>query len=184
MDDDFMRSERLGFRTWRESDLPLARSLWGDPAVARLISRDGFTDAEVAARLGQEIATQASHGIQYWPLFALADGAFVGCCGLRPRSGAPRVPELGVHIASARWRRGYALEAATRVIAHAFGPLGCEALFAGHHPANAASRALLARLDFVHTHDELYPPTGLLHPSYRLERGRGDGSRWPIASSK
>jgi hypothetical protein len=43
------------------------------------------------------------------------------------------------------------------------------ALFAGHNPANQASRELLARLGFRYTHDELYPPTGLMHPSYRLD---------------
>jgi hypothetical protein len=47
-----------------------------------------------------------------------------------------------------------------------------EALFTGHNPASDASRARLARLGFRHTHDELYPPTGLLHPSYRLDRAQ------------
>jgi len=27
----FLRTERLGFRLWREEDLPLAIGLWGDP---------------------------------------------------------------------------------------------------------------------------------------------------------
>lgn len=165
----FMRSDRLGFGTWSEADLPLARRLWGDQAVTRLISRSGFTDAEIRERLAREMATQAAAGIQYWPIFLLADGAFAGCCGLRPRAGQPRVPELGVHIASPFWRRGSALEAATRVIRHAFDALGCRALFAGHHPENLASAALLARLGFVHSHDEFYPPTGLAHPSYLLD---------------
>jgi RimJ/RimL family protein N-acetyltransferase len=43
-------------------------------------------------------------------------------------------------------------------------------VFAGHNPANTASRGLLARLGFRYTHDELYAPTGLRHPSYLLER--------------
>jgi len=176
----FLRSPRLGFRTWRESDLPLALRLWGDAAVTRLIARRGFSEAEVRARLEREIATHAAHRIQYWPIFLVADtepageepasGDFVGCCGLRPRAGEPEVPELGVHIASAHWRRGYAFEAASCVIQYAFEVLGFRALFAGHNPENAASRALLGRLGFVHTHDEVYEPTGLVHPSYRLTR--------------
>ena len=164
----FITTSRLGFRTWCESDLPLARSLWGDPAVTRLISRNGFTESEISDRLTREIATQTQHGIQYWPIFRQSDGVFVGCCGLRPRSAYPQIPELGVHIGSAHWRQGYALEAATRVIRFAFDTMRLEALFAGHHPENYASRALLARLGFSHSHDELYPPTGLAHPSYIL----------------
>ncbi len=29
-------------------------------------------------------------------------------------------------------------------------------------------------LGFRYTHDELYPPTGLLHPSYLLKRSEAD----------
>jgi RimJ/RimL family protein N-acetyltransferase len=168
--DYFLQSPRLGFRTWLEQDLPLALRLWGDPAVTRFIACRGFTEAEIRARLERERASQEAHGIQYWPIFRLANEEHVGCCGLRPRAGHPRVPELGVHILSSHWRQGYALEAAAAVIDHAFGTLGFEALFAGHNPQNVASRLLLSRLGFVHTHDEFYEPTGLEHPSYLLTR--------------
>jgi RimJ/RimL family protein N-acetyltransferase len=72
------------------------------------------------------------------------------------------------------WGRGLATEAGRAVARFAFDDLGATALFAGHHPDNGASRKVLLKLGFVHTHDELYPPTGLLHPSYRLERERPD----------
>jgi len=170
--DYFLRSARLGFRPWLAEDLPLALRLWGDPAVTRFITRSGFTEAEIRARLERERASQETLGIQYWPIFLLANGEHVGCCGLRPRAGHPRVPELGVHVLPCHWRRGYALEAASAVIDHAFGALGFETLFAGHNPQNVASRILLSRLGFVHTHDEFYEPTGLEHPSYTLTRHR------------
>ncbi|HZI84672.1 MAG TPA: GNAT family N-acetyltransferase [Casimicrobiaceae bacterium] len=170
MSDYFLRSSRLGFRCWRETDLPLAVALWGDPAVTRYVASRAFTAREVQLRLEREIAAQRAHAIQYWPIFLLESDEHVGCCGLRLRESEPEVPELGVHVASRHWRKGYAFEAASRVIDYAFSVLGSPALFAGHNPANDASRALLARLGFVHTHDELYPPTGLQHPSYRLMR--------------
>ena len=170
MSDFFLQSPRLGFRPWRRSDLPLALRLWGDPAVTRFISREGFTATEIRARLAREIATQETSQIQYWPIFTLEGAQHVGCCGLRPREGHPLVPEFGVHIGSDHWRQGYALEAALCVIKYAFGVLGFEALFAGHNPENVASRNLLARLGFAHTHDEFYPPTGLEHPSYLLAK--------------
>jgi RimJ/RimL family protein N-acetyltransferase len=163
----FLVSPRLGFRRWNEDDLALALQLWSDPAVTRYISAHGFTEREIALRLDLEIENQRAHGIQYWPVFLLANGEHVGCCGLRPRD-TPDVPEFGVHIASRHWRQGYALEAASSVIDYAFAVRGARAVFAGHNPANEASRALLRRLGFVHTHDELYPPTGLQHPSYLL----------------
>lgn len=161
----FLASERLGFRRWRPADQPLAAALWGDPEVTRHIGGP-LSAAAVADRLATEMATDAEAGIQYWPIFQLEDDAHVGCCGLRPyREG---IPELGVHILPAFWRRGFAHEAARAVIAHAFGALGARALFAGHNPENHASRSLLAKLGFRYTHDELYPPTGRMHPSYLL----------------
>jgi RimJ/RimL family protein N-acetyltransferase len=167
----FLRTARLGFRRWTADDGDLAVALWGDPAVTRFIDRRGpLTAPEAVQRLAQEMALDRDHGLQYWPLFLVRGGVFVGCCGLRPYRPAERVLELGVHIRFACWGRGYAAEAAAAVIGHAFGRLGAARLFAGHHPENAASRHLLAKLGFRYTHDEPYLPTGLRHPSYVLDR--------------
>ncbi|WP_414714365.1 hypothetical protein [Sphingobium sp.] len=42
---------------------------------------------------------------------------------------------------------------------------GFSALIAGHHPDNLASKRAVLRLGFSYTHDELYPPAGLLEHS-------------------
>ena len=165
----FLITERLGFRTWSPDDLDLALGLWGDPAVTALIdARGSLSPAEVAERLDQEVATAAAHGIQYWPIFLRDGDEHVGCCGLRPYR--PQILELGFHIRSGHWGRGLASEAARAVIAYGFDELDAQGLFAGHNPANQASRHLLEKLGFRHIGDELYQPTGLLHPSYRLGR--------------
>jgi ribosomal-protein-alanine N-acetyltransferase len=165
----FMRTTRLGFGIWTPGDLDLARGLWGDPRVTRLIGGP-FADDTVRERLAAEIASQEAEGIQYWPLFRLADDVHVGCCGLRPYAPAGRVLELGFHLRFDHWGRGYAREAAEAVMHHAFTVLGVNGLFAGHHPDNAASRRLLDALGFRYTRDELYAPTGLRHPSYAMNR--------------
>ena len=76
--------------------------------------------------------------------------------------------EIGFHIGSQHWGRGYATEAARAVMAYAFERLEVMGLFAGHNPKNEASRHILERLGFRYTHDELYEPTGLEHPCYLL----------------
>jgi len=166
----FLQSQRLGFRPWSDADLDLAMGLWGDPEVTRLIG-GSFSRDQVRERLAREIATLREYGVQYWPVFLLVAGDHVGCCGLRPYRIEERVYELGCHLRRAYWGQGYAQEAARAVIGYAFGALGAAALFAGHNPANEASRHLLLKLGFVYTHDEYYAPTGLYHPSYLLRAG-------------
>jgi ribosomal-protein-alanine N-acetyltransferase len=161
---------RVAFRAWTLDDVALAHGLWGDPRVTALIGGP-FDEAWVRRRLATEIAGEAAHGASYWPIFDRDTSAHLGCCGVRPY--APGVLELGVHLRHDAGGRGLATEASRAVIDHAFSALGATALFAGHHPDNAASRRLLTKLGFVFTHDELYAPTGRLHPSYRLEPPRG-----------
>lgn len=174
----FLRSPRLAFRRWTAADLDLAVELWGDPRVTRYIdARERLDRAAVSTWLQRELACQREHGVQYWPLFTRRRERHVGCCGLRPHAARDRCLEIGVHVRPEHRRRGFAREAMGAVIGHAFDDLGCAELFAGHHPDNAASRALLESLGFVHTHDELYPPTGLRHPSYRLEPGAATRTR-------
>jgi RimJ/RimL family protein N-acetyltransferase len=164
-----MTSERLGFRTWTISDMPLAKELWGDPRVTQFIDARGrLSEVQVEERLAREISCLEAYGIQYWPIFLLNDAAFVGCCGLRPHKMEARIYEIGVHIIPENWRRGYAREACLAVMSFAFGNLMVGALFAGHNPKNDISRNLLLKLGFRYTHDEYYPATGLNHPSYLL----------------
>lgn len=119
---------------------------------------------------------QREHRVQYWPMFALKDSEFVGCCGLRPYK---ETLELGFHLRPEYWGRGLAEEAARGVIAYAFYGLRMEVLFAGHHPENRASKRVLEKLGFGYTHDEVYPPTGLMNPGYLLRRADLETERAP-----
>ena len=163
----FLQSPRLGFRVWTIEDLPLALLLWGNPEVTRTFGGP-FSEAQIHERLAREIANQLAYKLQYWPVFLLENEDFAGCCGLRPYKQGNQIFELGFHFCPRYWGKGFATEAAQAVISYAFGPLGLKGLFAGHHPQNATSARVLQKLGFRHTHDELYPPTGLMNPSYFL----------------
>ena len=167
----FLASDRLGFRAWREEDLPLAIELWTDAQVARLLSGGPYTPERVRARLEREMTTQREFEMQYWPVFLLGSGRHVGVCGLRPWLVEERIPELGYHLRPEFWGQGLAVEAGRAAIEFGFGRLGAKAIFAGHHPENAASRKVLLKLGFRYTGDEVFPETGILEPTYRLESG-------------
>ena len=166
----FLHSARLGFRTWTAADRHLAVGLWCDHEVTRWFGGP-YDEAWAAERLAREIAIMAETGYQYWPIFRLADGEHVGCCGMRPRDPEAGVNGFGFHLRRDHWGRGYATEAARAAIRYAFEVLEVRALFAGHHPENQASPRVLQKLGFRYTHDELYPPTGLQHHSYLLAAG-------------
>lgn len=162
-------SERLVFRSWRAEDFDLAMRLWGDPRVTTLIDASGALDPDrVRERLFAELEREEKFRVQYWPMFLRDSGEFAGCCGLRPRELEKKIYELGFHLCADAWGRGLATEAAEAVVRFAFEELSAASLFAGHNPKNSSSRRVLEKLGFVHTHDELYPPTGLMHPSYEL----------------
>jgi RimJ/RimL family protein N-acetyltransferase len=159
----------IEFRRWSIDDAALAATLWRDPEVMRFLGGP-YTRDEVAARLAREVANEEAHGIEYWPLFLRDGGAFAGCCGLKPVEHEPRALEIGFHLRPSFHGRGLASEAARAVIAYAFEELHVEALFAGHHPENATSAALLARLGFETIGTHYFARTGLQHPWCRLVR--------------
>jgi RimJ/RimL family protein N-acetyltransferase len=163
----FLTTQRLGFRFWTENDLALAIGLWGDERVTAMIGGP-FTPETVQARLAGEIAQVREHAVQYWPIFLSQSGEHAGCAGLRPYRPQERIYELGVHLRPKFWGEGLATEAGRAVIAYSFDDLNAEALFAGHNPRNDMSKRFLLKLGFIYTHDEFYPPTGLMHPSYIL----------------
>jgi RimJ/RimL family protein N-acetyltransferase/ubiquinone/menaquinone biosynthesis C-methylase UbiE len=170
-------TDRLRLRPWTLADLPFAMELWGDPEVTRLIdARTSWDEETVRQRLEFEVECLREHGVQYW-LMERYDGTPVGCAGLHPVDRDDAEYELGFHVVRSEWRNGFAREAARAVLIHAFGELEAGAVFAGHHPENQASAALLEQLGFQRVGEDLYPPTGLVHPSYLRRRPAASGAQ-------
>jgi [ribosomal protein S5]-alanine N-acetyltransferase len=175
--DYFFRTTRLGFRLWAQDDLPLAMTIWGDPQVTRFVGGP-FSATQVKEKLEREIRNMEQCEVEYWPVFLLANGEHAGCAGLRPvpltgevlRSGARpgKEFEMGFYLRPSYWGMGLAEEAGRGVIEYAFNVLGAGSLYAAHHPQNVASGWVLSNLGFRFTHEEIYPPTGVMHRAYRL----------------
>lgn len=170
MRDYFMKTERVGFSKWDDRDILLAQSLWCDTEVTKYIcASGGFSKQDIKERLEKEICNQNNFNIQYWPIFCVDTGDFIGCCGLRPYRLENGIYEIGFHLKPKYWGKGLGTEAAKAVIIYAFEILKANDLFAGHHPNNIGSAKMLNKLGFHHTHDEYYEPTGMNHPSYRYK---------------
>ena len=158
---------RLEFRRWAADARELAARVWCDPEVMRFIGGP-YSDDELAERIAREAANDAAFGIQYWPLFTRDGGEFVGCCGLKPNDPARGLYEIGFQLLPAFWRSGYASEAAHATIEFARNELRATTLFAGHHPENAGSGALLRKLGFTCIGTHWFARTSLDHPWYEL----------------
>ena len=176
----FLYSDRLQFRLWTHNDSGLAKDLWGAQEVTKYIGGP-FSLRQINERLQKEITNDSQYGVQYWPVFLRHDNTFIGCCGLRPYKDKKKVMELGFHLRSEHWGKGYATEAAKSIISYAFEELKIIQLFAGHHPNNAGSKKALIKLGFQYIHDQYYPPTGLNHPSYELSY---ENYRWNYRNLK
>jgi len=75
------------------------------------------------------------------------DGQLIGCVGYREdeKGGA----ELGYWLGKPYWGQGFATEAASAMIAYAFGDGGLRYLTSGHFKDNQASARIIKKLGFV-----------------------------------
>jgi RimJ/RimL family protein N-acetyltransferase len=141
-------TERLVLRAYRDDDLhQLHAVLYSDEAAMRLLG--GPRDlAGTRAALERSMNQQEQGGYSFWPVIERESGLLCGEAGLFPLAAAGPDVALGYAFGSAYWGRGYATEAASAVVAEAFGALGMDHLVAITREANYGSRRVLSKLGF------------------------------------
>jgi RimJ/RimL family protein N-acetyltransferase len=145
-----IRTERLLLREWREEDRDPWAALNADPQVMEYFPAT-LDRAESDAAFDRIASTLAERGRGLWALDL--DGAFIGFTGLaEPRFDAPFTPatEIGWRLARAAWGHGYATEAASAVLDHAFGALGLREVVSFTSVGNVRSRSVMERLGMTH----------------------------------
>ena len=150
-----LESGRLILRAPRAEDVPRIVPLLGDYDVAKNLSRvpHPYTDQDgyaFVALAGQKWTLKQDYAFS---VLRTTDDAFIGMCGVHPERGW----EMGYWIGKPYWGRGYASEAAGRVVAFAFGELGAERLAACWFHDNPASGRVLEKLGFRRADDEERP---------------------------
>lgn len=137
-----IRTARLLMRRARTEDGPAMHAILSDPVAMRYWSSTPHDDmAATEAWMADMVAPPPGRGDDY---IVEHDGRVIG------KLGAWKLPEVGFIFAPDCWGRGFATEAMTAFIAHAFaGPVSH--LTADVDPRNAASLALLARTGFRET---------------------------------
>ena len=136
---------RCEFREMDAADLPVLRSMLGDP-IAMVAYEGPFDDAEVQAWLDRQRERYAADGLGLWALCRRDDHAMIGQCGLTWQVvDGERLCEVGYHVKRAFWHQGYATEAARACRDVAFDALGVDRVHAMVRDINLASMNVAIR---------------------------------------
>jgi len=150
-----METERLILRDWREADWEPFFAGTNTPEGMRWLG--GVMDADKQAWQRARLEGYAcDHGFTFWVVERKADGAVIGMCGLKRsnQEGGPQGDfEVGWRLRQDTWGQGYAREAATASLDHAFGVLGAPHVLALTVPGNTASWGLMERLGMTRRED-------------------------------
>lgn len=146
--DDVIETPRLRMDPLRAEDADALFGIRGDPDVARY---QGWQPADVdeAAAFISAQAERPFGAPDGWNQLAVRlreDGTLIGDVGLHFPPTREDPFEFGISLAPAHQGRGYAREALTAVIDHAFGAWGYRRVVGSVDPRNTASMALCRAL--------------------------------------
>jgi 8-oxo-dGTP diphosphatase len=169
-----LESERLLLRPYLREDAPEIARLLNDPEMARFLMVIPHPFVEFDARqLVKAAWRRLTAGRGFDLLITLkADGRPIGSIGIGLHDEGTR-GELGFWVGRAYWGRGFASEAACRIVDFAIERLGVERFTGTAAADNPASLALLAKLGFRETGHgrKRVPSTGEMRKMILLERG-------------
>lgn len=164
-------TDRLLLRAFQSSDFDAYATICADPRVRRYLGDGQPLDRVTAWR---EMAFLLGHwglrGFGQWALIEHASGELVGRAGLWEPEGWPGV-EVGWVLSRAHWGQGFATEAASAALGHAFGALGMQRVISLIHPDNRASIRVAERLG-----ERYEQPIVLAHATHHLYAI--DRARW------
>lgn len=147
-----LQTERLLLRPFRPDDLPLYARVNADPEVMRFLGGPLSREASDAQALGANHSL-AAKGFGKVAVERVADGAFLGMCGLSLEPWYPDELEIGWRLDPAHWHYGYATEAARAWLGYAFETLGTGRVISICDLPNRASIAVAQRLGMTFDHE-------------------------------
>jgi RimJ/RimL family protein N-acetyltransferase len=145
-----IRTHRLALRPFTRDDLDAVHTYVSDPAVVRFLYWEVAADRAAArkmldGKIGHWSLSDAGQSL----ILAVErpdDGVLVGEVVLKWLSREHRQGEVGFVVTPAHQGHGYAVEAATAILALAFGDLGLHRVVGRCDPRNAASARVMERL--------------------------------------
>lgn len=143
-----LESERLVLREFTERDFDAVHRYGSDPEVSRFMPWGPNTEEDTAGFLRRAIAKQGREPrTQYELAVTLRDsGHLIGGCGIRVVNMELGEGNIGYCLNREHWGRGYATEAARRLLRYGFQHLEFHRLYATCDPENIGSRRVLEKI--------------------------------------
>ncbi|MGB0882781.1 MAG: GNAT family N-acetyltransferase [Vicingaceae bacterium] len=142
------KSERLGFRNWEESDIPLMTKISGDPEVMKFFPTTA-SPTQTAEFISRMQKMYAKNGFCYFAVDILKDNQFIGFIGLSEQNYnvefAPFI-DIGWRLDKKYWGKGFATEGAKRCLKLAFQEIDLENVKAIAPKINKPSISVMAKI--------------------------------------
>ena len=141
------QTPRLWIRRLTLADTTFIVRQLNEPSWIESIGDKSVHSVADAERYLQErvLSSYARHGFGMYLVVSKADATPVGVCGLFRRDELAH-PDIGFALLETQWGQGYAAEAATAVLRHAFLDLGLAQVLAITLPGNRRSARLLEKI--------------------------------------
>lgn len=145
-----LETSRLRLRSWQSTDVAAYAKACNTPSVMKWL---GGVQSRRAVKKDIRYfgLLEASDGFTFWALELRESQRLIGFCGLLritetdcPFAGAI---EIGWRICESEWRKGYAFEAASRVLKFGLDDLGLREIVSRVALGNVASRGLMKKLE-------------------------------------
>lgn len=152
-------SQRLGFREWKPSDIPLMAAINADSRVMEFFpSVQSAQQTSAFVLRNQQLFAES--GYCYFAVDLLDTNEFIGFIGLsRVTFEADFTPciDIGWRLAFKFWNQGYATEGAMRCLDYAISDLKISSLFAISPAINEKSINIMKKLGMNECKDFIHP---------------------------
>ncbi|MBK7705806.1 MAG: GNAT family N-acetyltransferase [Acidobacteria bacterium] len=164
---DMLETERLTLRKMTDADLDAIYAMRSDADVMRYI-REPQKRAEAANWIDLVSSRWESEGIGFCAMIIKETGEVAGWCGLWKLAESDEI-EVGYAVAKRFWRRGYAVEAALRLLEYGFEVLGLEKIVAVAREQNLGSRRVMEKIGMEFDYIGHFYDSELVHYSITRE---------------
>jgi len=146
-----LHTERLYLRKMNVSDSASLFEIWSDPDVTRFMNITHFTDENQAIEMINLLndLAQENKALRF-SIIVQESNVIIGSCGYNSLDFDNLKAEIGYDIARSHWGKGYATEAISSLLSHAFSALKLNRIEAKVDPDNVNSIKLLQKLNFTY----------------------------------